>query len=76
MTAKEMFEKLGYEYRKVGEKIYYEIPNDYELGGHSPYVVFYTINKHWDTNLVDFGRNKELIKAINKQIEELRWDNE
>lgn len=76
MTAREMFEKLGYEYSKVGEKIYYEKPNPYELGGHSPYVVFYTINKHWDTNLVDFGRDKELIKAINKQIEELGWNNE
>lgn len=76
MKAKDMFEKLGYKYEKIGEKIYYDIPNQYELGGHSPYVVFYTVNKHWDTNIVEIGKDKELIKAINKQIEELGWDNE
>ena len=57
-----------------GEKIYYEQSNPYELGGHSPYIVFYTINQHWDTNIVDIGKNGELIKAINKQIEELGWN--
>lgn len=74
MKAKEMFEKLGYEYSKVGEKIYYEIPNPYELGGHSPFVIFYTVNQYWDTNIVEINKDKELIKAINKQVEELGWN--
>ena len=73
MSAKEMFEKLGYEYSKVGEKIIYEIPNPYELGGHSPFVIFYTDNKQWDTNIVEIYKDKDLIKAINKQAEELGW---
>ena len=74
MSAKEMFEKLGYECEKIGEKIYYDIPNQYELGGHSPYIVFYTVNKHWDTNIVEIEKDKKLMKAINKQIEELGWN--
>ncbi len=76
MSAKEMFEKLGYEYSKVGEKIYYEEPNPYELGGHSPYIVFYTVNQHWDTNIVGIEKKKDLLQAINKQVEELGWNNE
>ena len=76
MNAKEMFEKLGYEYSKVGEKIYYEIPNPYELGGHSPYVVFYTVTQRWDTNIINLKKDKPLIEAINKQVEELGWNNE
>ena len=73
MTAKEMFEKLGYEYSKIGEKIYYEIPNPYELGGHSPMVIFYTVKKYWDTNIVEIDKDNELIKAINQQVKELGW---
>lgn len=75
-TAKEMFEELGYKYEKIGEKIYYEEPNLYELGGHSPCIVFYTVNRYWDTNIVNIEKDKKIMKAINKQVAELGWNNE
>lgn len=73
MSAKEMFVKLGYEYSKINEKIYWEEPNPYELGGLSPYIEFDLINKKWHTNIVEINKYKDLIQAINKQVEELGW---
>ena len=71
MKAKEMFKKLGYEYSKVGEKIYYEKPN---YDGHSLYVVFYTVTEQWDTNITEIKEHGELVSIIIKQIEELGWN--
>ena len=73
MTAKEMFEKLGYEYSKVNEKIYWEQPAIFELGELTPYVSFDLIYQKWDTDIVEIEKDKKLIQAINKQVEELGW---
>ena len=74
MKAKEMFEKLGYEEYKTDERLYWSKPNEYELGGHEPYVVFDLIYQEWNTNIVEIKKEKDLIQAINKQIEELGWN--
>lgn len=74
MSAKELFEDLGYKEYKSDERLYWSEPNEYELGGHEPYVVFDLIYQEWHSNIVDIEKKKDLIQAINKQIEELGWD--
>ena len=76
MTAKEMFEKLGYKQKIQNDVIYYfkevNIPKQY---GSS---IFYHINFILKDKEIFISRNLllEELKAINKQIEELGWDNE
>ena len=70
-----MFEKLGYKEYKTDERLYWFEPNEYELGGHEPYVVFDLIYQEWHSNIVDIEKKKDLIQAINKQVEELWGDN-
>lgn len=72
MTAKEMFEKLGYECYQIEGYILYEEPTR-DLGGLSAYIKFYLEDKKWLTNIVGIYTHKELLQAINKQIEELGW---
>lgn len=78
-TAKEMFEKLGYKCFDDRERdglpliISYVMPNDYELGGHSPYVEFVLPDKRWRTNIVDIKQDIALMNAIDKQLSELNW---
>lgn len=80
MTAKEMFKRIGYECFDDREReglpltILYKQP-EWELGGHTPYVMFNLVDKKWDTNIVDVQK-LPVRDAINKQIEELGWDNE
>lgn len=68
--AKEMFEKLGWQYNTYEDEIYYlKWSND---------------NSFPVKNEIDFKKSKELfidasvtleeLKAINKQIEELHWN--
>ena len=66
MTAKEMFEKLGYKQQRFNsEEIeYYNFEADL-------YVWFCRRTK---TIEVSFDITIELLKAINKQIEELHWN--
>jgi hypothetical protein len=73
-SAKDQFEELGYEYSKVNEKIYWEQPAIFELGEPTPYVSFDLINQEWNTNIVEIEKDKKLIQAINKQVEELQWN--
>lgn len=79
MSAKEMFEELGYECYddRIREglplTICYVQSNDYELSGHSPYVDFILPDKNWKTNIVNIETNNKLIKAINQQCKELGW---
>ena len=73
MTAKEMFEEMGYEYQEINECIYWEQPAIFELGELTPYVSFDLVNKKWHTNIIKIEKHKELIQAINKQCEELGW---
>lgn len=84
MKAKEMFEKLGYTYKLVDNtKIQCE---DVILYSHkkqdliiqfnlwSKIVVYKIKNTMQDYDKIAIFMTKELIKAINKQIEELRWE--
>lgn len=72
MSAKEMFEELGY-----------EIDSTYEIEGHLYYCKDYT-KIDFDLKREDFYKyhcsslrspiNMKELKAINKQIEELGWN--
>lgn len=109
MSAKEMFERLGYTlFLKDNETLIYRHKNDYidnsvtfHLGNHFPMcydVSFFdwlddSDRNGWvpmskrEANLkhcakygcwqkVEYGINISLHKAINKQVEELGWNNE
>lgn len=67
MTAKEMFEKLGYE-----EDFHFTYIKYYNKK-EDRYIWFY---QETETIEIQFDITMELLKAINKQIEELGWDNE
>jgi len=82
MSAKEMFEKLGYELYEHKTYMFYEkalkenpeYENDYE---HIEFnFISETINKTYgdDNSVCDI--TLEELQAINKQIEELGWNNE
>lgn len=70
MTAKEMFEALGYEQEIKNNVIYYfkkiDIPKSH---------IVYSINFIIDTKEIFISKNINLneLKAINKQVEELGW---
>jgi hypothetical protein len=83
MTAKEMFEKLGYEYKLYdnedkfnnGIQYYKKDKDDFET-----YVEFYfyhkriwLLKKYKNKIAEGFVSNINLLQAINKQIEELGW---
>ena len=76
MSAKEMFEKLGYKQKNIDNVIYYfkeiHIPN--RFGG----SMFYHINFILKDKEIFISKNlkKEELQAINKQVEELGWNNE
>ena len=71
MTAKEMFEKLGYKQLIKPNVIYYQkrvdIPKNYMI---------FSINFVINLKEVFIGKNLnvEELKAINKQVEELGWN--
>lgn len=82
MSAKDMFEKLGYNLYKHNTYMFYEkalkenpeYENDYE---HIEFnFISETINKTYgdDNSVSDI--NLEELQAINKQVEELGWNNE
>ena len=74
MTAKEMFEKLGFEYKKSDFSItYYKEFRDYDDETYILDIDFRLFEKKISN---DFSIDMDLLKAINKQIEELGWDNE
>lgn len=65
MTAKELFEELGYEvdYKNDYSLRYHNEENDY-------YIYFYNYSKKIEV-LHDITLQE--LKAINKQVEELGW---
>lgn len=78
MTAKEMFEKLGYEQHESRYEIIYNMGNLKYIDDYR-YISFNKENKTievGDNSTGEFYLQLEELKAINKQIEELRWDNE
>ena len=69
MTAKEMFEKLGYLYKQDEKGIYivkFENARDINTN-----LIFNLKGKYVTMNQLYI--DKEQFKAIQKQIEELRW---
>lgn len=83
MTAKEMFEKLGYKFiRECEYYLFYEkaLKEDAEYENDYLHISFEKQDKafiktYGDDNSPEIITMQEL-KAINKQIEELGWDNE
>ena len=68
MSAREMFEKLGYD---LLHNIKYQIM--YYNSIYDTYIYFYKTRKHIEiTNEI----TSEELQAINKQVEELGWNNE
>ena len=73
MSAKEMFEELGYKFVQGIDCIYYE-----QIKNHDYYVIIFnddkTITKKrfysYEYEYITFDE----LKAINKQIEELDWN--
>lgn len=79
MTAKEMFEELGYEYNEC----YFEQELDeitYSKDGeYTPQIMFslnHKVVKVYRQENKSSSFDMKLLKAINKQIEELGWNNE
>ena len=78
MSAKEMFEKLGYEF-EITE--YEEFKPDYNYVDENDNVIYFDLE---DKELCFMPTNKQMIirqplkfiQAINKQVEELGWNNE
>ena len=80
MTARQMFEKLGYEYNERTEKLYgiieYSKQFEYaemtiDFDNKSKEVELYT-----DKSDVAIDITLEELQAINKQVEELEWYND
>ena len=73
MTAREMFEKLGYQRNVENEKIIYLI----ETKGSFYYqeIIFNLVKKIIviDGNFLEVAIESNLLKAINEQAKELGW---
>lgn len=73
MNAREMFEELGYQRNAENEKIIYII----ETKGSFYYqeIIFNLVKKIIviDGNFLEVAIENTLLKAINKQCEELGW---
>lgn len=73
MEAKEMFKKLGYEYKNYAGYISYEK----EINNTTHFISFdnknHTVTKHQISDRYLSITMKEL-QAINKQVEELGWN--
>lgn len=75
MSAKEMFEKLGYfeaSYPNSDELVYNFARSDIE---DYRYIAFNKIDKYIevDDNTCDFKFSLEELQAINQQVKELGW---
>ena len=71
-SAKEMFEELGFEYKKSDFSItYYKEFRDYDDECYILDINFRLFEQEIST---DFSIDMRLLKAINKQVEELGWN--
>lgn len=70
MSAQEMFEKLGYKKDEYSKCIFYYNPNEI-----NDEIVFYLENRTFDRDYYGHANaiTIPLLKAINKQVEELGW---
>lgn len=75
MTAKEMFEKLGYEYSELlsdDTRIYYEHKNNgNNLHNQPSNFIMFCLDYKVISNDCDITLKE--LQAINKQVEELGW---
>ena len=63
MTAKEMFEELGYTYYKSDNMILYEISE----------INYFLFSPNKEITVGDYGIDVATLKAINQQCKELGW---
>lgn len=70
MTAREMFEELGYKKDEYSKCICYYNPNEV-----NDEIVFYLENRTFNRDYYGHGNaiDMPVLKAINKQVEELGW---
>lgn len=76
MNAKEMFEKLGYKQEKIEEQLIYtkiDVLTDVEYD-----IIFYLDDKTFEASTDNYQYANDInlkeLQAINKQIEELGWN--
>ena len=73
-SAKEMFEELGFEYKKSDFSItYYKEFRDYD---DECYILDINFRLFEEEISSDFSIDMRLLKAINQQCKELGWNNE
>ena len=72
MKAKEMFEELGFEYQEneINIKYYKEYTDCYD----ESYILEIDFRLIEKKIYSDFSIDMHLLKAINKQVEELGWN--
>lgn len=63
MTAKEMFEKLGYTYHESNNMILYEISE----------INYFIFSPNKEITVGDYAIDVATLKAINQQCKELGW---
>ena len=82
MSAKEMFEKLGFKREENEWRIYYykgdsqfktEIISFHKIEKNISLYNYYTPHGNDIENIQYYTNGFELFKAINKQVEELGW---
>lgn len=82
LTARDMFEKLGYEYDYIQNKnnedtiTYHKDNLHIQFNLISKLVVLQNDTSYMFYNTATFFLSEKLLKAINQQIKELGWDNE
>lgn len=69
MTAKEMFEKLGYEYKEDYKECLFRYVNYNE----NPYVYIYFYKDKTIEIGTDYSLPYKVLRAINQQVKELGW---
>ena len=78
MTAKEMFEELGFELNTDNEFVRsYRIKHDENFSGEDPfnwdYINFYIKDKTYNVDIMIGDVDIKLHKAIHQQLKELGW---
>lgn len=70
MSAKEMFEKLGWKYLEDYKYCLFRYKNENE----NPYAFIYFYGDKTIEIRSDYSQSYKVLQAINKQVEELGWN--
>ena len=79
MSAKEMFEKYGFKYQKLNNDIdirFYKVNDEINIVidfYKDKYVRIITLNGNVQFNMSKLYLAPGVVRAINKQMEELEW---